>query len=303
MVDAVQLSLVAVFFVLFGVVAMYLLRRLRWRRNVKLETDLGGPAAYVDDRSYNQIRMARSEADILRGRGVDVRRADALLEEAESAMSRRDYSNAYTTAHHAHELLVKLQPLPAAMGAPLMPTAPVVGPRPATLLSAAPDDPVTPLAPDGSESAPSVRLEKNQAESRFQLSILRDELQRRASPADTTSGRPQAEAVQRDAEAAYAKGAYTDALRLALKARRTLGARIETLPPPTARAAPPPSGGGGTEGSDTTTPCPQCGRAMRADDKFCRGCGAPRMTSNCPRCHQPTTAADVFCANCGSPLT
>jgi len=47
--------------------------------------------------------------------------------------------------------------------------------------------------------------------------------------------------------------------------------------------------------------CPECGREVAAEDRFCAGCGAslPRV---CPDCGAPFDEGDHFCARCGARL-
>jgi predicted nucleic acid-binding Zn ribbon protein len=67
-------------------------------------------------------------------------------------------------------------------------------------------------------------------------------------------------------------------------------------------------------GGANSRPCPQCGKAALAGDKFCASCGAAlpgaaapvvasRPTRACPNCGQAYEAGDKFCARCGQTLT
>lgn len=48
--------------------------------------------------------------------------------------------------------------------------------------------------------------------------------------------------------------------------------------------------------------CPQCGAPARADDRFCRRCGAS-LAQRCPGCGAPYESGDRFCVQCGASLT
>ncbi len=52
--------------------------------------------------------------------------------------------------------------------------------------------------------------------------------------------------------------------------------------------------------------CKQCGRGLKAEDKFCPGCGTgvePTVQKSfCPNCGNQITAGSAFCAKCGSKL-
>ncbi|MFB0537509.1 MAG: VWA domain-containing protein [Anaerolineae bacterium] len=55
--------------------------------------------------------------------------------------------------------------------------------------------------------------------------------------------------------------------------------------------------------------CPHCGHALRAEAKFCSGCGrtlapapAPTAQTTCPRCGRSLRPGAKFCSGCGQPL-
>jgi hypothetical protein len=63
-----------------------------------------------------------------------------------------------------------------------------------------------------------------------------------------------------------------------------------------------------------SAPCPKCGSATGAADRFCANCGADLTTARvpvaapvatapaCAACGQPYQPGDRFCGNCGQPL-
>lgn len=70
--------------------------------------------------------------------------------------------------------------------------------------------------------------------------------------------------------------------------------------------------GGSDGGSQGAWPCPACGAAVAAADKFCGTCGhalsgtpripAPAPVHGCPYCGAPTQPGDRFCPKCGQPV-
>lgn len=55
-----------------------------------------------------------------------------------------------------------------------------------------------------------------------------------------------------------------------------------------------------------TRQCPHCGRMLRAEAKFCSGCGrtltpAPASPTTCPRCGHSLRPGAKFCSGCGQP--
>jgi hypothetical protein len=287
----------------FAALAYLLVRRMK-RRVAALRSELSGSPEFADDRTYNLVRIARSEAGILRQRGVDVQAATDLLDEAEAAMRKHDSGTGIDAARRAHEMLVRLRDRANVY--------PVAAP-PIRSMSSSPttrDPPNAPNSPsrppsgtstdDG--SAPAPRLAKNHAESHFQLRLLTEELGREGTGRAGDPALAEAREGAKDAQAAYDRGDYTEALRLALRGRRKLGASIETVAPPTHRIAPtPPAVVPAAESSAAgTIPCASCGRPLKGSDKFCRACGTSRTPTACPLCATPFEAGDQFCPGCGA---
>ncbi len=294
------------------VVLVLMVRRVR-HRAAKLREEIAGTSARNEnDRAYNKIRLALAEAAILRRQGIDVSRPSGQLDEAQGRMDRRDFEGAMALANSAHESLVSLQhgagkalsqPQPALFAT--VPNRPAAVPSSAAVRSAPTTLPRVELAPP----AEGPRLEKNRAESRFQLNLLVEDLAKTRGERPKDPRIPAGERGLNEAQLAYTKADYTEALRLALKARRALGSHVEGFPisgrgaqverswseQSAEEVAPAASSGPGET-------CPRCGKPTRPGDQFCRSCGAPRGGSTCPRCRSPVSANDAFCASCGAPV-
>ena len=292
------------FLILVLLVGYYALTRLRLRRK-QLSLELDTSKDLVEDRSFNQLRIARAEADLLASRGIDVHRARGLIEEAEAARGRRDYDNSLALARSAHESLVKLhQGLPLS-NPPMAGAATRAGG--ASQLDAAPPPTLEPAVPIGARDPPSSRaaqglaedvnrapLPRNKAESKFQMSLLDEELTRATASSGPNAAVLEATEIKTRAGEAFDKGDFTEAMRLALRGRRRLGTQLETL-------APAPSSVGASGDAETSTACRSCGEMLRANDRFCRFCGTLRGTARCASCGTPLEADDKFCASCGRP--
>lgn len=53
--------------------------------------------------------------------------------------------------------------------------------------------------------------------------------------------------------------------------------------------------------------CPNCGKVVPKDSKFCGGCGyafpaEPIAPDNCPNCNKPLHPGDTFCSGCGTKI-
>jgi double zinc ribbon protein len=309
--SVLQLTLIALVVVVLGAGLLLIVRRRLKARIAELRSHADGPAEFADDRSYNLLRIARAEADTLKRQGVDVRVAEAALADAEASMRHRDYDIAVLNARRAHDLLVGLRQNPSTAAGVASPPrashsmAPPVSPRtpsdpPNDRTTAPPEE----LAGGPGPEAPVPRLAKNRAESHFQIGLLDEELSVAGSSRPDEVSVKEAQGARSEAQAAYDRGDYTEAMRLALRGRRKLGARIETLPPPNLRIppTPPPMAPSDLSGPAGTAPCVQCGRPLKSVDRFCRACGTPKAPTACPSCGSAVEEGDRFCPACGAPM-
>jgi hypothetical protein len=309
MVTTLEIELI-VFVVVLAVVLigafLYLQRRLRQRRS-NLLSELNDRPVLNQDRAFNRLAMARREARILVGQGVDVHRAQELIAEAQGAFDTRQYDRAYQVAQSAHEALVNARqqgarttgvPLSSIGSGTALPPKRVEATPPTAAVAASP----TPDRP---------AIPKNRAESQFQLRLLSEELETLPTDRARRAAATEATDLKNQASAAFDQGDYTTAFRLALRGRRTLGGTLESLPPP-GSATPASSrrtGNGSAAPSDATQAaeaaaggerCPDCGYPTLSGDAFCRGCGRPRVPLTCPTCGAPRGAEEPFCGRCGT---
>jgi hypothetical protein len=294
---AISVVLVVVVLAIFLVV----LRRLRARRDAIL-LELGSKPALVQDRAFNRLEMARKEAQIVGRTGSDTSRALELIAQAQGAFDTHQYPRSYELAQSAHEALVNAHGRMPGASAPLAP-APGTPYRAPSAASAR-----TASAPPPPAPAP---LPRNRVESQFQLHLLEQEVATARSERPKQGSTLEAVKIQGQAQSAFEQGNFTDAFRLALRARRALGGKVESL-------AAPPHSTGGANGGGSSAPldpaasaeraaaasrCPSCGYPTLPNDTFCRGCGAPQTTPTCPSCGNPRGAADTFCGRCGAQFT
>jgi hypothetical protein len=320
---------VAIFVVLVGVYALY---RYLKRRGPELAARES--KSVLDDRAFNQIRIGQAAADRLSQTGIDVSAAKELFRRAEAARVSRNFDQSIDLAKKGQDALAAARGggngLPGAVparpgsarspGVSASPPSPVrAGGTPAYaappsvpfVASVAGSGPEPEMAPDPVTSRPP----KNKMEAHFQLSILQDEMDKARATKSKTKPFRDAESIQTQCQAAYDKQDYTEALRLALKSRRTLGTRVEGLPVSTVPpASPNPSDSAAADaaaraaGSVTDPPtfgqkCPKCGRTAGPNDQFCRTCGAPISPAVCSNCAAPLLAGDRFCGKCGTTQT
>lgn len=265
--------IVVVVCIALAAVGLLLLNRLRRQRD-RLRGELSGRPEAISDRAFNRIAMARREANVLQGQGIEVPRARELVGEAQASFDARQFDRAYELAQSAHETLVAARQRPPPPAANLSLSA-AAGPPRSSGSSASP-------AP-ASSAPPPAKVPAHRAEAQFQLRLLETDLERAGASSDGRVLR--AKALRAEAQQAFDRSDYASAFRLALKGRREAGAPVEAVPAVAAGAPGGPSPGSGAPNTDpaetaaalaSSDRCPHCGHPMATDDPFCRGCGVPR---------------------------
>ncbi len=285
------LAIGVVLLVLFLVIVMFVLRRYRMRR-LALLRGTGAGAATTADRAYNRLALARREADLLDSQGGDSTNARQLIDLANRSLDGHQYDRAYELAQSAHETLVRGRrdaPLRRG-GGPPAPASPAPALAPASAAEPAP--------------APAAPVAKNRVEAQFELRLLDQDLSA-GGPSAAGGAAGEARALAGQAHAAFDRGEYGEAFRLALRGRRRIGATVEALGPSARRAAEPSLPADPAQAAEAAAAggrCPSCGHPLVAGDAFCRGCGAPTGRS-CPSCGAPLRAPDTFCGRCGKSTT
>ncbi|HKZ49205.1 MAG TPA: zinc ribbon domain-containing protein [Thermoplasmata archaeon] len=257
-----------------SILIWYELRVMRRRRAALAER------GDLPERSHNALVTTRAIRDAI-GRG-DVKSPDAdiLILRAEGAHDRRAYQECIELCGKAREALVRQKARAQAEG-DLAKLAKVQG---------TPDE--TPHEKLVKETPP------NYLQAKFTLNLAQDSIEVGRKRGRDVSA---AEALLRTSRASFDAEDYTAALAQALQAKR---AAEEALPPNVQVVV---------EGSPaavapvmaviqgTGPRCAFCGAELRADDEFCRKCGArvarPRA---CGECGAPLKEGDTFCRKCGA---
>ncbi len=282
---------------------------LRWMRRRQVENRVGAPptAEVARDRAHNRLALARREADVLAAQGMEVERARSLIALSDASLRQNQYDRAYELAQSAHETLVALRRRPLSSSTPDGQLSAPAADATSSPLAEGTGNPsplpsTTPATPLGAE--PAVRPPKNRLESQFQLKLFEKELA--TSPSGPEPGNSGARELWVQAHAAFDRADYTEALRLALRGRRQLGGKVETLGPPLSAGDGRASGPPGPAASVPSTGreavgvrCGHCGNPIVEGDTFCRACGAPRSALACPNCGVPRLSTDQFCGRCG----
>jgi tetratricopeptide (TPR) repeat protein len=305
-----DLIILAVLGIILAIVIFFELRYFRRKRKERVDVKI-----HKDD-AYNSIMTAKAVAEALKTRGRVSREANLLIIEAEAAFQRGNHLYALESINKAKDLLKNAKEEHA--------------------------DPVASIAAKvggkGVEEKCEVpfqearKLPKNYLESKFIICSVRDILEQSGAEQRNAD----AEESLRQADEAFQKEDYTEALKLALRAKRALDggaeaigpienkpvttdAQVERLPPQP-RSLKEPSkncvrcGASLTEEDvycrkcglkvDRSPKCAACGEKLAEDDIFCRKCGNQvKNAYSCPKCEEMVSGDAARCPKCGVPLS
>jgi ribosomal protein L40E len=276
----VDLIILAVLGVILAIVIFLELRYFRSKRKTRVENKI-----LLDD-AYNAIMTTKAVAEALKSRRKVSKEANLLIIEAEAAFQRGNHLYALESINKAKDLLKNAK-------------------EEAT-------DPVASIANKvagkGVEEKCEVpfqearKLPKNYLESKFMICSVRDILEQSGAKQKNAA----AEENLRQAEESFQKEEYTEALKLALRAKRALDGGsdsigpIESKPiatnPQTERLPPQPK-----SLREPSKNCVRCGASLTDDDVYCRKCGLKVDRSpKCSVCGEKLADEDIFCRKCGN---
>jgi hypothetical protein len=291
--------------IIFAVAALVLVIVVEQYIGYRRKRETGAESSLnPSDRAFNEIRIVEAGAAHLDRQGYDVSSARQLLRESKTALERRDPGLALRKVESARTVLHNLR----GQGAPPhLPSSTTAAPGGLVYGSELPPSRSRPPPPE-EEVPPAAKIPAHQAESRFALAMLNQDLDASAKSRGTEPAFLTATETRDQAQAAFAAGQYKDSFALALKGRRQLGGRVEAIgPSPPIQGSTPahdPELSASPDGnSPAAIPCPQCGKPVPARDRFCRACGATTDVARCPRCRATLLPNDAFCGACGAPVT
>jgi hypothetical protein len=273
--------IVLIVLVVLSVVVYFEVKYLRRKRFERAEAK-----AKVDD-VYNQIITTRAVSNAIKGQGKSTKEADLAILEADTAFSRGSYTEAKGSVERAKDLLrmAKEQQEPPKK----------IDPQP----KQSKDKPTEVCEVPFQETK---KMPKNFLESKFMICSVKDEVEASARAGTDVS---MARDNLRMAEDAFAREDYTEALKGALRARKSLeGGETQAKERTVIKELP----------SVETVPaavvlkpnlskCEKCSNELNPDDMFCPRCGARiERDIRCPRCANKVKVDDAFCRKCGLPL-
>jgi ribosomal protein L40E len=304
-----DLIMLAVLGIIMGIVIFLELRYFRSKRKSRLDVKI------LQDDAYNSIQTTKAVAEALKTRGRVSKEANLLIIEAEAAFQRGNHLYALESINKAKDLLKNVKQ-------DADPVAAIV----------------SKVVTKGGEEKCEVpfqearKMPKNYLESKFMICSVRNILAQSGSKEKNAV----AEENLRQADERFQKEDYTEALKLALRAKRALDggadsigpmeskpiaadAQVERLPPqPKSLRGPSKScvrcGASLTEGDvycrkcglkvDRSPKCSRCGEKLAEDDIFCRKCGNQAKNAySCPKCSEVVSEDATSCPKCGSLLS
>ena len=281
--------IVLIIVVVLSVVVYFEVKYLRRKRFERAEAK-----AKVDD-IYNQIITTRAVSNALKGQGKNTKEADLAILEADTAYSRGSYTEAKGDVERAKDLLRKAK----AQQEPSKQIAPKPEPSIDSGLERSKEKPAEVCEVPFQETK---KMPKNYMESKFMICSVKDQVEASArAGVDVSTARDSLKM----AEDAFAREDYTEALKGALKARKSMEggeaqAKEKTIVKELPSMEKVPSA---VVLKANLSKCEKCSTELNPDDIFCPRCGARiERDIRCPRCANKVKVDDAYCRKCGLPL-
>ena len=275
-----DLIILAVLGVILAIIVFLELRYFRSKRKSRVD------AKVLLDDAYNSIVTTKAVAEALKTRGRVSKEANLLIIEAEAAFHRGNHLYALESINKAKEMLKN------AKEETTDPVASIVAK----------------VGSKGAEEKCEVpfqearKLPKNYLESKFVICSVRDILEQSGAKGRNAT----AEENLREADEMFQKEDYTEALKLALRAKRALDGGADSIGPIESKPVPmdpgverlPPQPKSLREPSKS---CVRCGASLTDEDVYCRKCGMKVDRSpKCSACGERLAEDDIFCRKCGN---
>ena len=244
------------------------------------------------DEAFNALLTTRSVMDVVRREGGDIAGAQAVVDRARDAMSRKEYKRVTELCETARAELMKCR----RASPPEARYRDDSGPFDIDDLARE----IVPQRPEPRASSDLYRGTKlpldegsGYMSAKFEIGTAKDELAGAKAAGGDVS---EAEQLVSTAQSEFEAGRYSKALSIAVKARRCLNEAVaaDAIPLSPSGVKEEASFGAGRE-------CPSCRSMLLPDDDFCSQCGAPSRRK-CQQCGREYGEGDKFCRKCGGTL-
>lgn len=276
----VDLIILAVLGIILAIVIFLELRYFRSKRKNRVDKKI------MQDDAYNSIQTTKAVAEALKARGRTSKEANLLIIEAEAALERGNHQYALESINKAKELLKSAKEEKAD---PVAQIVSKVGVKSGEEKCEVPFQEAR-------------KLPKNYLESKFMICSVRDILEHSGAKGKNAV----VEENLKQADESFQKEDYTEALKLALRAKRALDGGADSIGPiesklqikDTGVERLPPQPKSLHEPSKS---CVRCGSSLTEEDVYCRKCGLKVDRSlKCSACGEKLAEDDIFCRKCGN---
>ena len=234
----------------------------------------------LPDRAHNELLTGKAIATSLRHSGIASSEADDAIAEAEAAYRRSNYRVTIELSEKAKGILKTAKARHDKFGDLA---------RLQKVRSSSSDEPTT-------KEVLQKEQPQNSMQAKFTISLAEERI---AAARDAGRGTVQAEALLRSARASFETQDFDEALKLAVKSRRTADGEVAEAvagakaPVPANVEIPRPA----------HRACASCGSELLAGDTFCRKCGVKvERPTSCPKCGASLKEDDAFCRTCGTTI-
>lgn len=252
--------------------------RLMRRRKTKLE------ASAFKDEAFNASVTSKAIMRNLKSQGYDVRKAEQMIMQSDTELELGNYANAKLLSDDAKNVLfdVRARSLQQEQRPVVKKT---VKQRPALQKEAE----VAHQETEPLQQNQHAKLPRNYAEASFTMRSVELELSKMQEEGRVDS---EAKSILAEAHKSFDDSDYDTALRLAVKASRSLSGGNDTSP--SIQSIPPQE-----SVAEKAKLCSSCGAELVEGDSFCRKCGG-KISLACSSCGQELEQGDTFCGKCGN---
>ena len=252
--------------------------RLMRRRKTKLE------ASSFKDEAFNASVTSKAIMRNLKSQGYDVRKAEQLILQSDAELEMGSFASAKLLADDAKKALFEARSRGLQNEQRPVPMK-TVKQKPMAVLK---EQQESDLPGESEQPKTQTKLPRNYAEASFTMRSVEMELTKTREDGHTSS---EAEKLLGEAHKAFDDSDYDAALRIAVRASRSLSGKGETSSgiqsiPPQERVP------------ESEVACKSCGAELVEGDSFCRKCGS-KIARACPSCGQELKKEDTFCGKCG----
>lgn len=251
--------------------------RLMRRRKTKLE------ASSFKDEAFNSSVTSKAIMRNLKSQGFDVRKAEQLIMQSDAELEMGSYASAKLLADDAKKALFE------ARSRGLQNEQKPVMVKTVKQRVVQREQEEAGQQDESEQPKQQTKLPRNYAEASFTMKSVELGLTKVREAGQTNQ---EAEKLLADAHRAYDDSDYDAALRIAVKASRSLSGNGEAAS--SIQSIPPQEKVPEEEGV-----CKNCGAVLVEGDSFCRKCGS-RIAHACPSCGEELQKGDTFCGKCGS---